>query len=57
MKQPFRRGGRGSVRGAGLGLAIAERVAREHGGTLELQPRPGGGLSVVLRLPPWRDTA
>jgi two-component system osmolarity sensor histidine kinase EnvZ len=52
LKQPFTRldqarSGRG---GAGLGLAIVERVARAHGGGLELTPRPGGGLAARLTL-------
>jgi two-component system osmolarity sensor histidine kinase EnvZ len=52
LKQPFRRGASGDGKGgAGLGLAIADRIARQHGGTLELLLRPGGGLSAQLRLP------
>lgn len=35
--------------GAGLGLAIARRVAREHGGDLTCDPGPGGRFA--LRLP------
>jgi two-component system, OmpR family, sensor kinase len=35
--------------GAGLGLAIARRVAREHGGDLTCEAGPGGRF--VLRLP------
>jgi two-component system, OmpR family, sensor histidine kinase TctE len=43
--------GRGS-RGSGLGLSIAEAVARRHGGALELLPGDGGhGLRVRLRWP------
>jgi two-component system osmolarity sensor histidine kinase EnvZ len=46
LKRPFTRldearSGQGS---AGLGLAIVERVARAHGGRLELAARAGGGL-------------
>ncbi|MFL6862875.1 MAG: ATP-binding protein [Allosphingosinicella sp.] len=37
--------------GAGLGLAIADAVARAHGGRVELANRPGGGLAASLVLP------
>jgi two-component system, OmpR family, osmolarity sensor histidine kinase EnvZ len=53
LKQPFTRleVARSDKGGAGLGLAIVERVARAHGGSLELLPRDGGGLIARLRLP------
>lgn len=37
--------------GSGLGLAIVWAIAQRHGGTLGLQPRPGGGLHAQLQLP------
>ena len=37
--------------GTGLGLAIARRAVEAHGGTIEAQPRDGGGLEVRLCLP------
>ena len=37
--------------GAGLGLAIAERTVRLHGGTIAARNRDGGGLEVEIRLP------
>ena len=53
MKRPFARkdDSRGGVSGAGLGLAISDRIARLHGGALELRPRDGGGLEARLALP------
>lgn len=36
--------------GAGLGLAIAERVAATHGGSIRAENRPGGGLEVVMTI-------
>ena len=37
--------------GTGLGLMIVQRIAREHGGDLQLQSVPGKGTTVRLRLP------
>jgi two-component system osmolarity sensor histidine kinase EnvZ len=36
--------------GAGLGLAIVERIARMHGGRLDLVPRAGGGTIARVTL-------
>jgi hypothetical protein len=38
------------VAGAGLGLAIVERIARMHGGTLDLLPREGGGTIARVKM-------
>lgn len=39
------------VSGAGLGLAIARRLAEAQGGTIRYAPRPGGGSVFSLHLP------
>jgi len=51
--EPFYRsaGAAADVGGAGLGLAIARRLAELQGGTIEYAERPGGGSIFVLRLP------
>lgn len=49
LVQPFIRGD--GSKGSGLGLAVADRIARLHGGALELRNREGGGLEARLRLP------
>jgi two-component system osmolarity sensor histidine kinase EnvZ len=53
LKRPFTRGepARSGAAGAGLGLAIVERIARLHGGTLDLLLREGGGTLARLTLP------
>jgi two-component system osmolarity sensor histidine kinase EnvZ len=52
MLQPFTRLDTArSGAGTGLGLAIVERVARMHGGRVQLLARDGGGLRVRVELP------
>jgi len=56
VKQPFSRGSEArsnanGVAGAGLGLAIVERIARVHGGRLDLVPREGGGNVARVAIP------
>lgn len=52
--EPFERGDVARTRGTpgmGLGLTIARAIAQDHGGSLALRPRDGGGLEAVVRLP------
>jgi len=53
LKQPFTRNevARSDKGGAGLGLAIVERVVRAHRGSFELLAREGGGLIARVRIP------
>ncbi len=54
LTEPFQRGTqriRTDHAGAGLGLAIVNRIAQAHDGTLTLTPRPTGGLCVTVQLP------
>ncbi len=48
---PFWRGPQAVPGGAGLGLAIVDRVQRAQGGTVEARDAPGGGAEFVLRWP------
>ncbi|WP_328600915.1 sensor histidine kinase [Actinomadura physcomitrii] len=59
LTEPFQRGTR-RIRtdehaGVGLGLAIVHSIVRAHDGTLDLAPRPAGGLVVTVRLPGTRQ--
>ncbi len=51
--EPFYRatGAQPDVGSAGLGLAIARRLAEAQGGTVTYAPRPGGGSVFTLQLP------
>jgi signal transduction histidine kinase len=54
LTQPFRRleaDRIGTDKGSGLGLSIVAAIAEAHGGTVDLQARPGGGLRVCIELP------
>jgi signal transduction histidine kinase len=47
----FYRGRRARSGGSGLGLAIAQRIVRDHGGTLLIDSTVGVGTTVTLTLP------
>ncbi|TMR26178.1 sensor histidine kinase [Actinomadura geliboluensis] len=55
LTEPFQRGTQrqrtDEHAGVGLGLAIVHSIVRAHDGTLDLTPRPAGGLLVTIRLP------
>jgi two-component system, OmpR family, osmolarity sensor histidine kinase EnvZ len=53
LKQPFVRGdeARGGAMGAGLGLAIVDRLAKWHGASFNIVRRAGGGNAASIRLP------
>ncbi len=56
LKQPFTRSSvsrsrADGIAGAGLGLAIVDRVTRMHGGTFDLLARDGGGTVARVALP------
>ncbi len=53
--QPFQRLGPRPARragGHGLGLSIVAAIAAAHAATITAQPRPGGGLAIVVTFPP-----
>jgi signal transduction histidine kinase len=41
----------GKSGGTGLGLALARQTVEMHGGTIALEPTPGGGATFVVRMP------
>ena len=44
------------VRGTGLGLAVAKKIAEEHGGSIRAENRAGGGAVFIVRLPRDADS-
>lgn len=53
LKRPFTRleSARSNTGGAGLGLAIVDRIVRQQGGRFDLLPREGGGLLARVTIP------
>lgn len=50
MFEPFHRVGDAGVEGFGLGLTIAKRAIESHGGRIEAQATPSGGLAIRVSL-------
>ena len=46
--QPFRSGHK---RSGGMGMAIVYRIVHEHGGTIGVDSRPGGGTRIDVEFP------
>ena len=53
LSRPFTRldASRSQANGAGLGLAIVERIVKRHHGSLRLANRSTGGLRITISLP------
>ncbi len=52
--EPFRQAEQSDARrhrGAGLGLAICRAIVQQHGGTIGVTPRPGGGATFWFTMP------
>lgn len=45
------------AQGTGLGLPLAERLVRAHGGTLRISSAPGRGTQVDVRLPRTKESS
>ncbi|TMK18241.1 MAG: sensor histidine kinase, partial [Actinobacteria bacterium] len=52
--EEFYRAGDGRVAGTGLGLAVAKAIVLAHGGLVWIEDTPGGGATLVVRLPAVR---
>jgi PAS domain S-box-containing protein len=37
--------------GTGLGLVVVSKIAKEHGGTIDFESKPGAGTTFTIRLP------
>ncbi|HNW44351.1 MAG TPA: ATP-binding protein [Elusimicrobiales bacterium] len=41
--------------GAGIGLALCKKIAEIHGGTISVEPAPGGGTTFLVKFPKQRQ--
>jgi len=42
---------RRSAGGSGLGLALSRKIVEDHGGSIAIESRPGGGTTFIVRIP------
>jgi signal transduction histidine kinase len=49
--EPFERGEKISASGLGLGLYIAQQIARSHGGTIRVRSTLGSGTCFIVEIP------
>jgi two-component system, OmpR family, sensor histidine kinase KdpD len=52
--EEFYRASDARAAGTGLGLAVAKAIVVAHGGAIKIEDTPGGGATVVVRLPAAR---
>jgi signal transduction histidine kinase len=58
LLEPFQRAApdrTASPNGLGLGLSIVAEIAEAHGASLDVRPRPGGGLTIAVTFPTHPD--
>ena len=54
MKKKFYKANQ-TVRGSGIGLALADEIMRLHSGSLEIESHENVGTVVTIRIPTFRE--